>query len=63
MAAAAGMNQDRKRGLRQGFFDKELADRVRSALAERTDVDEKKMFGGLASVVNTHVDCGMIGAT
>jgi len=42
-------------------FDTQLADRVRSAVAERTDCDEKKMFGGLAFMVNTHMACGMIG--
>jgi len=42
-------------------FDTQLADRVRSAVAERSDCDEKKMFGGLAFMVNTHMACGMIG--
>jgi len=42
-------------------FDNQLADRVRSAVAERTDFQEKKMFGGLAFMVNTHMACGMVG--
>ena len=42
-------------------FDNQLADRVRSAVAERTDFEEKKMFGGLAFMVNTHMACGMVG--
>ena len=42
-------------------FDIQLADRVRSAVAERTDFEEKKMFGGLAFMVNTHMACGMVG--
>jgi TfoX/Sxy family transcriptional regulator of competence genes len=41
-------------------YDEQLADRVRAALAERTDFEEKKMFGGLAFMVNTHMACGMI---
>ena len=32
-------------------FDNQLADRVRAAVAERTDFEEKKMFGGLAFMV------------
>ena len=42
-------------------FDNQLADRVRAAVAERTDFEEKKMFGGLAFMVNTHMACGMVG--
>ena len=42
-------------------FDNQLADRVRSAVAERTDFEERKMFGGLAFMVNTHMACGMVG--
>jgi TfoX/Sxy family transcriptional regulator of competence genes len=41
-------------------YDEQLADRVRAALAERTDFDEKQMFGGLAFMVNTHMACGMM---
>ena len=41
-------------------YDEELAVRIREALAERTDFDEKKMFGGLAFMVNTHLACGVI---
>ena len=43
-------------------FDVELADRVREAVAERTDFVEKKMFGGLAFMVNTHMACGLVGS-
>lgn len=42
-------------------FDSQLADRVRSAVAERTDCEEKKMFGGLAFMVNTRMACGIVG--
>ena len=41
-------------------YDEQLAARVRAVLAERTDFDEKKMFGGLAFMVNTHMACGLI---
>lgn len=41
-------------------YDEELASRVRDALAKRTDFEEKKMFGGLAFMVNTHMACGLI---
>ena len=43
-------------------YDQELADRVRAVVAERTDFVEKKMFGGLAFMVNTHMACGLVGA-
>jgi hypothetical protein len=33
-------------------FDPDLADRLRSALAEEPGVTEKRMFGGLAFLVN-----------
>jgi TfoX/Sxy family transcriptional regulator of competence genes len=41
-------------------YDEELASRVRVAVAERVDFTEKKMFGGLAFVVNTHMACGLM---
>jgi TfoX/Sxy family transcriptional regulator of competence genes len=41
-------------------YDEELAGRIRDALAERTDFDEKLMFGGIAFMVNTHLACGVI---
>jgi TfoX/Sxy family transcriptional regulator of competence genes len=41
-------------------YDEELAARIRDALVERTDFDEKKMFGGLAFMVNTHMACGVM---
>jgi TfoX/Sxy family transcriptional regulator of competence genes len=41
-------------------YDEELAGRVRQALGERADFDEKKMFGGVAFMVNTHMACGII---
>ena len=41
-------------------YDEGLASRVREALAERAEFDEKKMFGGLALMVNTHMACGVM---
>ena len=36
-------------------YDEELADRIRLHLAERTDVVEKRMFGGLGFMVGGHM--------
>lgn len=41
-------------------YDEGLASRVREALGERVEFDEKKMFGGLALMVNTHMACGVM---
>jgi TfoX/Sxy family transcriptional regulator of competence genes len=40
-------------------YDLHLADRVRSILARR-GVSERKMFGGLAFMVNGHMCCGVL---
>src|SRR5258708_36473763 len=40
-------------------FDERLAARVRQVLADRTDVVEKKMFGGLCFMVNGAMCCGL----
>ena len=42
-------------------YDEDLAGRARGLLAELTDFDERKMFGGLAFMVNTHMACGIVG--
>lgn len=42
-------------------YDEALARRVRDTLAERRDVVEKKMFGGLAFMVRGHMCCGVVG--
>lgn len=42
-------------------YDEELAARARDALAERVEVGERKMFGGLALMVDGHMCCGVIG--
>ena len=40
-------------------YDEELAARVREILSERTDVEEKKMFGGLCFMVSGNMCCGL----
>ena len=42
-------------------YDEALAERVRVLLAPRTDVSERKMFGGLAFMVGDHMACGVLG--
>jgi TfoX/Sxy family transcriptional regulator of competence genes len=41
-------------------YNEELAERVREVLAERTDVEEKKMFGGLTFTVAGQMCCGVL---
>lgn len=40
-------------------YDARLAARVRRLLAERTDVTERAMFGGLTFMVNGRMCCGV----
>jgi TfoX/Sxy family transcriptional regulator of competence genes len=40
-------------------FDEGLAQRVRSLLDARTDVDERRMFGGIAFLVAGNMCCGV----
>ena len=40
-------------------YDERLADRVRELLDERTDVTERRMFGGLTFMVGGHMCCGI----
>jgi hypothetical protein len=42
-------------------YDEELADRVRAHLAIRAGLTERKMFGGLAFMVEGNMACGVIG--
>lgn len=42
-------------------FDAQLADRIRDCLADRGDVREIKMFGGLCVMVGGHMTCGAFG--
>jgi hypothetical protein len=41
-------------------YDLHLADRVRSILARGCDFSERKMFGGLAFMVNGRMTCGVL---
>lgn len=43
-------------------YDERIAARVRRILAERNDVREIKMFGGLCFTVGGHMACGVLGA-
>jgi TfoX/Sxy family transcriptional regulator of competence genes len=41
-------------------YDEELADRVRALLADEEGLTERKMFGGLAFMVNGNMACGIV---
>jgi TfoX/Sxy family transcriptional regulator of competence genes len=41
-------------------YDEGLAERVRGILADREDVSEKKMFGGIAFMVRGHMAVGIL---
>jgi TfoX/Sxy family transcriptional regulator of competence genes len=41
-------------------YDDGLAERIRSALDERPGVSEKRMFGGIAFLVNGHMSVGIV---
>jgi len=40
-------------------YDEQLAARVRTLLANRTDVTERKMFGGLTFMIGGNMCCGV----
>ena len=42
-------------------YDEKLADRVRTALARRRGLDERRMFGGVAFLADGHMFCGVNG--
>ena len=42
-------------------YDEGLAERVRGVLGSRSDVDERKMFGGIAYLVAGNMACGVMG--
>lgn len=46
---------------RRVAFDETLADRVRDALSPRAGVTERKMFGGLAFMLDGNMAVGVIG--
>jgi TfoX/Sxy family transcriptional regulator of competence genes len=41
-------------------YDEGLAERVRQVLADNPEIKEKKMFGGLAFMLNGNMACGLI---
>jgi TfoX/Sxy family transcriptional regulator of competence genes len=41
-------------------FDEGLAERIRGVLGARSDVDERKMFGGIAFLVAGNMACGVM---
>jgi TfoX/Sxy family transcriptional regulator of competence genes len=41
-------------------YDEGLAQRLREYLGSVADVEEKKMFGGLAFMVSGHMACGIV---
>jgi hypothetical protein len=43
-------------------FDERLADRIRALTGDRSDIAERKMFGGLAFLLRGHMCCGIVGA-
>jgi hypothetical protein len=43
-------------------YDERLAARVRARLANQHELDERKMFGGLAFMLRGHMCCGILGA-
>ena len=43
-------------------YDERIADRVRTSRADRDDVVERKMFGGLAFLVRGNMCCGVLGS-
>jgi TfoX/Sxy family transcriptional regulator of competence genes len=42
-------------------YDEHLAERVRTLLGSRTDVGERKMFGGLTFMIGGNMCCGING--
>jgi TfoX/Sxy family transcriptional regulator of competence genes len=44
-------------------YDEGLAERVQDCFAGRSDVEDKKMFGGLCFMVSNHMCCGIVGDT
>ena len=41
-------------------FDNHLADRLRALLSSQRGFSERKMFGGIAFMVNGHMCCGIV---
>jgi hypothetical protein len=52
-----------RRGRDLMSYDEGLAERLRELFNERTDIVEKKMFGGIAFMLSGNMCCGVIGDT
>jgi hypothetical protein len=44
-------------------YDEGLAERLRDIFHQRSDVVEKRMFGGICFMVSGHMCCGIVGET
>jgi TfoX/Sxy family transcriptional regulator of competence genes len=44
-------------------YDEKLADRIRNLLGASGEFDERKMFGGIAFMVDGHMCCGIVDQT
>jgi TfoX/Sxy family transcriptional regulator of competence genes len=42
-------------------YDEELADRIRETMLGEPGLSERKMFGGLAFMLDGHMCCGIVG--
>src|SRR5712672_1379605 len=42
-------------------YDQNLAERVRAILASEPSLSERKMFGGIAFMIEGHMCCGIVG--
>jgi hypothetical protein len=49
------------RGRETLTFDEDLAAKIRTALAGERGIVEKRMFGGLAFLLDGHMTCGIVG--
>jgi hypothetical protein len=43
-------------------YDERLAERIRHVFGERRDITERKMFGGLAFLLQGRMCCGIVGS-
>jgi TfoX/Sxy family transcriptional regulator of competence genes len=44
-------------------YDEKLAERIRTTLSGRPDVEERRMFGGVAFMIRGHMSVGVVGPT
>lgn len=44
-------------------YDEKLAQRIRDVLSTQSNVEEKKMFGGICYLVSNHMCCGVLNDT